>query len=261
MSIRNTRRYRKAGLVVIILLLIDYEIYSQEDKTIHFNGDISVTNNGFSLIPLFSLGNPALISDLSVGGERFAFEPQFRFDLEGLKPWSFIFIWRYKFIDNPRFTLKGGIHFPVFIFRSQTVQTNGIPREQLVSRRFMATELTSTYDISDKVSIGTYFLYGWGLEKIDQPSSLFLSFRVGIDDIRLSEKLFLEWDPQVYYLKIDQDVGYFATHSLALKYRNFPFYLSSLMNKSLYSDIEADDFDWNISLVYSFKNNFSKKGK
>jgi len=39
---------------------------------------------------MFTLGKPAAIFDLSVGNERLAFEPQFRFSLEG-KPWSFIF--------------------------------------------------------------------------------------------------------------------------------------------------------------------------
>ena len=217
-----------------------------------------MTNNGFSLIPLFSLGNPAVIADLSVGGERFAFEPQFRLDLEGMKPWSFIFIWRYKIIYNPRFELRAGFHFPVFIFQSQTVPVNGVPREQLVSQRFLAGELTATYHISDKVSVGSYYLHGEGLEKTDQPSTRFLALRLGIDDIRLTNKLYLEWDPQLYFLRIDQDNGYFASHNLSLKHRKFPFYLSSLMNKSLSSDIEADDFDWNISLVYAFKNNFSK---
>jgi hypothetical protein len=34
----------------------------------HFTGNVSVTNNGFSLIPTFSLGKPALISTFSMGG-------------------------------------------------------------------------------------------------------------------------------------------------------------------------------------------------
>ena len=257
--ILNSYRARLIALVLGFQLVINHASFSQDEKTFHFDGDISVTNNGFSLIPLFSLGNPAVIADLSVGGDRFSFEPQFRFDLEGLKPWSFIFIWRYKIIDKPRFNLKAGMHFPVFIFRSQTVQTNGVTREQLVSQRFMATELSASYDISNKVSIGSYCLYGWGLEKIEQPSSLFLSFRVGIDDIRLNKHLFLEWDPQVYFLRIDDDNGIFASHSLSLKHRKFPVYLSSLMNKAIHSDIDADDFDWNISLVYRFDTDFTKK--
>jgi len=52
-------------------------------KAYHFNGNISVTNNGFSFIPTFSLSKPTTIVDLSVGGKKFSFDPQFRFDFDG----------------------------------------------------------------------------------------------------------------------------------------------------------------------------------
>ena len=52
-----------------------------------------------------------------------SFEPQFRYALEG-KPWSFIFIYRYKFIDRDRFSLKVGAHAPAIIFSTQTVTQN-----------------------------------------------------------------------------------------------------------------------------------------
>ena len=49
----------------------------------HFNGAVSATNNGISLIPTFSLGKPATIIELNAGGEHLTFEPQFRISLEG----------------------------------------------------------------------------------------------------------------------------------------------------------------------------------
>lgn len=59
-------------------------------KTYHISGAVAVTQNGFSILPMFTLGKPAAIFDLSVGNSRLAFEPQFRFSLQG-RPWSFIF--------------------------------------------------------------------------------------------------------------------------------------------------------------------------
>jgi hypothetical protein len=53
----------------------------------HFNGSASITNNGISVIPTFSLGKPASIIELNAGGDRLTFEPQFRVSLEG-QPWS-----------------------------------------------------------------------------------------------------------------------------------------------------------------------------
>jgi hypothetical protein len=45
----------------------------------HIGGALTVTNNGISLLPTFSLGKPAAIFDLTVGGEKLSFDPQFRF--------------------------------------------------------------------------------------------------------------------------------------------------------------------------------------
>ena len=47
-------------------------------------------------IPLFSLENHKTVN-LSVTGKRFSFDPQLRFDLDGLKPWSLLFGWNYKY--------------------------------------------------------------------------------------------------------------------------------------------------------------------
>ncbi len=45
----------------------------------HFGGAVTITNNGISFIPNFTLGKPAAIFDLSVGKRNLSFEPQFRF--------------------------------------------------------------------------------------------------------------------------------------------------------------------------------------
>jgi len=52
-------------------------------KIYHISGAVAVTQNGFSVIPMFTLGKPAAFFDLSVGNVRLAFEPQLRFSLEG----------------------------------------------------------------------------------------------------------------------------------------------------------------------------------
>jgi hypothetical protein len=81
-------------LLLWVLLLFNHLAFSQEaDSTkavYHFGGAVTVTNNGISLLPTFSLDKPAVMFDMSVGGKKLSFEPQFRFSLEG-KPWAFIF--------------------------------------------------------------------------------------------------------------------------------------------------------------------------
>lgn len=88
---------------------------TKKKEDFKMGGTISVTNNGISLLPTFTLGKPAAIFDLSLAGKRFSFEPQFRFALEG-KPWSMIFWWRYKVVNSSRFLLKVGAH-PAIAFK------------------------------------------------------------------------------------------------------------------------------------------------
>lgn len=251
------------SILLLFFLMISWYAFSQEtstDNSYHIDGDVSVTNNGFSFIPSFSLGKPATILNLSVGGKRFSFDPQFRFDLDGIKPWSLIFIWRYKLVDHEKFQIKLGAHLPSLSFREETVQSNGMSREKNVAQRFLAPELTISYKLSENISVGAYYIYGWGLEKVDQPKNThFLSLRSSFNNLRLSKKVFLKWSPQIYYLYVDSKYGFYVAHSLTLNHKDLPISLSTTMNKVLQSDVASKDFDWNISLIYSFSNQLIKQ--
>jgi hypothetical protein len=253
----------KRGML-LLLLVITQDAFSQEtnsaEKGIHFNGDISVTNNGFSLIPTFSLGKPASIMLLSVGGDRFSFNPQFRINLEDAQMWTFVFIWRYKVIDAKKFQLTAGVHLPAIAFRSVMAPVNGVMQEMLITQRFLTFELTPNLTLTKNVSTGFYYLYAVGLETADQPKNThFLGYNFNFSRIQLSKKFYLKFSPQVYYLKIDQNDGFYFASNLALAVSDFPLSISSQINKAIDTDISSKDFDWNISLIYSFKNQMVKK--
>ncbi len=117
----KTKAYRV--ILFLFLSIFTLSAFAQKgDSTLFFRSSLSVTHNGFSFIPSFSLGKPAAILDVAVGNKRLSFEPQFRFALEG-KPWSFIFIYRYKFIDRDKFQFTFGGHIPAIVFRTETVTT------------------------------------------------------------------------------------------------------------------------------------------
>lgn len=84
------------ALIIVTLTRYSYAQSTTENQSLikHFNGTITATNNGISIIPSFTLGRPAVFFDLNVGGERLTFEPMFRFGMDG-KPWSFVLWWRY----------------------------------------------------------------------------------------------------------------------------------------------------------------------
>lgn len=237
--------------------MFGYDAFSQDNDSakqiINFKSAVSATNNGFSFIPSFTLGKPATIVNLSVGGKRFSFEPEFRFVLDGIKPWSFIFIWRYKVINTNRFQLTAGTHLPALAFRTIPMNTNGVTTDVVISQRFLPFELTHNYSLSKNVSIGMYYLYAHGLEEKNQTRiTHFLSFRTNFTNIKLSNQIYLKFNPQVFYLKTDASDGFFVASSLGLAKGVFPISISTTMNKAIQTDIAVKDFDWNVSLIYSF---------
>lgn len=249
-------------LVLIVSVISSFNSRAQEaeSKTYHFDGQISVTNNGFSLIPTFSLGEPAAIAELSVGGERFSFDPQFRFDLNGLRPWSFIFIWRYKVVDNDKFFFRLGAHLPAIAFTQRSYLANGTPVDGLVPRRFITPEVTASYKFTEDISVGLYYLFGIGLEKVDQTRyTHFIALNADFSRIDIARDIYLKFNPQMYYLTLDGTDGIYASGALQLLHDKFPLSIGSMMNVEIDSNIETDKFQWNVSLIYTFENEFVKK--
>ncbi|MDF0709211.1 hypothetical protein [Flagellimonas okinawensis] len=135
----SVRPYIFYFAMTLFCLFLSENVFAQEGKKPFlddFSGTASVTNNGISLIPSFSLGDPALIFDLKFKKGKLSFEPDMRFALEG-KPWTFIFWWRYRAIDKERFSLRVGAH-PALNFRTISIVRNGRSEEILESRRYWA---------------------------------------------------------------------------------------------------------------------------
>lgn len=241
--------------VLAILICLSSPCWAQRDRTLFFRSAFSVTQNGFSFIPSFSLGKPAIIFEPSIGNKRLSFEPQFRFALEG-KPWSFIFIYKYKLIDKSKFSLHVGGHIPAIIFSTQSVSRNGVTEDVIVSQRFLAAELTPNYTLSKKVSVGMYLLRGRGFDKGGIQDSYYAGLRSTITNLNITKQIFFKLTPQVYYLKTDDKDGIYVTNTLTLAMQNFPLSISNIVNKAIQTDIPGRDFDWNVSLVYSFDTNY-----
>jgi hypothetical protein len=93
----------KITIVSLMLGLVHLSTAQQVDSTtqmVNFKVTGSVTNNGFSFIPAFSLGKPAAIFNLNInGGKRFSFEPEFRFALQDGRP---LVIYFYLALQNHR---------------------------------------------------------------------------------------------------------------------------------------------------------------
>lgn len=247
-------------LLMIGFLLIGQNAFAQENTAkgpSYFRGNISVTNNGLSLIPAFSLGRPAAIFELSMGGERLSFDPELRFALDG-RPWSFILWWRYKVVKSEKFNLHIGAH-PAYIFTTtMEPDANGQMVETTKVQSFFAGEISPSYTFSPKIKLSFLYLAGRSLGKVPFALNQFVALGPSFTDIYLSKKIFFNARPNLFYLKMNEKDGYFASASLAVSRKNFPISLGGIVSKKIVSEIEVDDWIWNLSLIYSFNNKFVK---
>ncbi|HZK95365.1 MAG TPA: hypothetical protein VFC67_14250 [Prolixibacteraceae bacterium] len=245
----------------IILLLFAHFAFSQNTDSTkivsHFGGAVTVTNNGISFVPTFSLGKPAVIFDLSMG-RRLSFDPQLRFSLEG-KPWSFLFWGRYKLLKTNKFSFNVGSHLGLS-FKTSTEPINGITTEITTVKRYLAGELVPNYLLTKDISIGMYYLYSRGIDHGTTRNTHFLTLNTSFSDIRLSKQFYMKFTPQVYYLKMDQLDGVYFTSALTLANRKIPLSISSVINKIIQTNITASqNFVWNVSLIYAFNKKYVER--
>lgn len=225
-------------------------------KTGRLSGAITLTSKGLSTFPNLTLGKPAAVFDFSAGGEKLRFEPTLRFALDG-KPWTFIFWGRYEVLNSEKFQFKLGAH-PAYAFKTIEVTENGSVSEIHRVQMYLAGEVAPLFFITKNISIGPYYIYANGISEGTVQNSNFISFRAIFSNINLSDNYYMKLYAQVYFLKLDDVDGFYVNSTLSFNRRNFPFSISSTINKSIDSTIPGDDFLWNINLTYSFNTLYKK---
>jgi len=249
---------RNSVLLVFVFLLLAHFSFSQATdsaKSIsHFSGTVSVTDNGISIIPAFSLNKPAAVFDLSAGKGRLSFEPYLGFSLEG-KPWSFLFWWRYKLKQEGKFKINTGAYYGL-AFSSVPVLNNGISTKTITAQRYLAGEFVPNYFLSKNIRVGVYYLYSHGLESYAIQNTHFLTLNSSFTNIKLTNEFFLNLTPQFYYLNLDGVDGFYFTSVLNLAKKNFPLSVSYQMNKIIKTNIAGPNYIGSASIVYSFNNNY-----
>ena len=215
-------------------------------------GLVTVTNKGISTVPSFTLGKPAAILDVFIARSGFSFDPQFRWGLDG-KPWSILFWGRYTLPNRGNFHMTIGGH-PALNFRTVSVTTNQVEKDVIEARRFLAGELYPSYTVAKNVSVGTYYLYSHGFEQ-DAPKNMhFVALRTTFASVPLSDRYFIRFVPQVYYLKVDARDGYYVNSTLTVAKHGFPLSIGSQVNRTIKTTIlEGDDLLWNLSVSYSIR--------
>lgn len=260
MNIKSCTLPVKAWKTLFIFLFLSHTpgSFSQDSTEIrlpaNFGGAVTVTTKGISIIPNLTLGKPAAIFDLSMG-RKLRFEPQFRFSLEG-KPWSFIFWWRYEILNTSRFQFKIGAH-PAFAFSEYTDSLANGTKKIIRTQQYLAGEFSPIFFLARNISISPYYLYAHGFEKGAIRNTHYLALRGNFSNIRLSDKFYLRFNPQFYYLRMDINDGFYFNATLALVMKNLPLSVSALINQTIETEIPfGEDFLWNISLTYTFSKKY-----
>lgn len=245
-------------LVLSTIAITNTSLAQQTDTTqkpYHVSGLINITNNGISTIPTFSLGKPAAIFNLSMGKKRLTFEPEFRASLEG-KPWMLLLWWRYQIPKTNNFAMRIGAH-PALNFKTTTLNVNGVNREVILTRRYLAYELAPNYYLQKNWTVGVYYLFSHGYEKEAIKNMHYLTFNTSINNIQLSDQLRLRFTPQFYYLHLDNEQGTFMTSTIALSKKKSPWSVASIINKRIHAQVTGSkNIVWNLTLVYSFNKNY-----
>lgn len=248
--------------VVFSILFISISVAQSTNDTtakpLQINGSAAITNNGISIIPTFSLNAPAMIFNFYINKNRFSFDPDIRATFDGRKG-SMIFWFRYKLIQDKKFTLGAGIH-PAYNLALKAITENGSTRNITQASRFIAYELNTNYKISDHISVGPYALRGMGLQSDGPKSSYFLALNTNFTNLPIGNHFMFSWTPQFYYLYIDKTDGFYLANNFKISHDKSPFSLQSIMNKEIKTDITGSkNFTWNIILSYSFGNSYIKK--
>jgi hypothetical protein len=244
----------------LFMLVLSFTCIAYSQKTDstkvpgYFGGSVAVNTKGISSIPNLTLGKPAAIFFMSVG-RKLRFEPEFRFALEG-KPWMYIFWWRYDLVNNDKFFIKMRGNYGL-VFKTIPATNDSISNEILGANRSLTTDLTATYFFTKNIGIGPYYMYIYGVEKNAIKNTHYFALRAYFSNIRISKQFYIGFNPQVYYLKMDADHGFYLNSTFSISRRNFPLSFTALVNRTIQTDIPiGEDFLWNVGLIYTFNKKY-----
>ncbi len=242
--------------VGFFLLLAAPNVRGQETKNtgrtiFQVSGVLSVTTNGIAPVPAFSLGKPAVSSFLSLRNNRFSFDPEIAFSLDGV-PWFLNSNFRYNLIEKSKFKLRTGLTWGIS-FSYPEINLNSSLQGIAKAERLLLLELIPEYRLSEKVTLS---LTAYKARNFDPGSvNQFSYFSVATKTTKISvyKNVYTSLFPQFYYLDIDGSHGFFLSGSFGFGLEKLPFLLSAQMNQPITTTISPDpSFEWNISLTYSF---------
>ena len=241
----------------LLIFIIPIFCFSQSNDKYFFKGNINVNNNGIDWVPLFSRDKPSLIANFSLGKDRFSVNPLIRYELDGFQPWGLDIWWNYKIKQSGKFNFDLGGLFPGVINQNISVLDKSLPKTILQPWVTAIVNPTVSYAFSKSFKLSlSYFeiipLKIVNKSQLEHGRVIILSplFK----RLLITNKIYLSWTPIIYTVQIENNkTGLFSAQTINIGIKNFPFSISSVMNKPIYfGDLSGKNFDWNIGINYSF---------
>ena len=210
-------------------------------------GNLQLTNNGISPVPYFTLGEPALLTNLYLTKGRLSFSPEFNFDLKA-KPWSFNTWLRYNLIRTKRYNFYLGSNFSIIFKRLDPK----IFKEDLQAQRYQMLDIMMTYKIDQKKMLSFYYWKTSTLDHLGITSSHFVMLALQIDNLLRSENTVISFRPSVFVINNTLPFsGLFMSQITKISTKKFPLSFSLQTVETLQSSEQAK-FNWNVGVNVPF---------
>ncbi|NQW75765.1 MAG: hypothetical protein HQ448_03110 [Cytophagales bacterium] len=210
-------------------------------------GNLQLTNNGISPVPYFTLGEPALLTNLYLTKGRLSFSPEFNFDLKA-KPWSFNTWLRYNLIRTKRYNFYLGSNFSIIFKRLDPK----IFKEDLQAQRYQMLDIMMTYKIDQKKMLSFYYWKTSTLDHLGITSSHFVMLALQIDNLLKSENTVISFRPSVFVINNTLPFsGLFMSQITKISTKKFPLSFSLQTVETLQSSEQAK-FNWNVGVNVPF---------
>ncbi len=210
-------------------------------------GNLQLTNNGISPVPYFTLGEPALLTNLYLTKGRLSFSPEFNFDLNA-KPWSFNTWLRYNLIRTKRYNFYLGSNFSIIFKRLDSK----LFKEDLQAQRYQMLDIMMTYKIDQKKLLSFYYWKTSTLDHLGITSSHFVMLALQIDNILKSENTVISFRPSVFVINNTLPFsGLFMSQITKISIKKFPLSFSLQTVETLQSSEQAK-FNWNAGVNVPF---------
>lgn len=217
-----------------------------------FSGVITIGTNGIAIIPAFALQRPGIASFLTLRKGRFIYRPYFGFGIEG-SPWFFNQGFIYESVKTEKFTLGTGVVWGTG-FKHPEIVHNGVLQKVAVGERFLWLEISPEYRFRNNLSLSSRGWYGFNFEEGSADRILFTSVKLNINKIRLFKPVYLNLQPQFFYLGLDNvEHGLFMFSTAQVGIDEFPALFTVQINTPFVHNIEpGPETLWNFGVTFEF---------